>query len=232
MIDKKLLPYILMFAAILLLAVDIRIPVKAYPVFEPFVTEAPQTVDLVVNHVIGHNLMFDLLPDVLGYLLLAVSCVMLGPGNRHFFRQLPWIAVSLGFYLCQLLMPFSLNGGMRFRAGYLLYFISGVLQVLILMRAMLHVCDSLDTTENHTFNNLSIIFMIISCFAGVVVRTCNQSHCVWSFLSNSTLNKAIILHLNMECKLIRQPFRRPFPLPVSSGSAISDTRKYPKRSTV
>ena len=168
MIDKKLLPYILMFAAILLLAVDIRIPVKAYPVFEPFVTEAPQTVDLVVNHVIGHNLMFDLLPDVLGYLLLAVSCVMLGPGNRHFFRQLPWIAVSLGFYLCQLLMPFSLNGGMRFRAGYLLYFLSGVLQVLSLMRAMLHVCDSLDTTENHTFNNLSIIFMIISCFAGVV----------------------------------------------------------------
>lgn len=168
MIDKKLTPYILMFAAVLLLAVDIRIPVKAYPAFEPFVTEAPQTVDLVVNHVIGHHLMFDLLPDVLGYFLLAVSCVMLGPGNKHFFRQLSWIAVSLGFYLCQQLMPFSLNGGMRFRAGYLLYFISGVLQVLILMRAMLHVCDSLDTTENHSFNNLSIIFMIISCFAGMV----------------------------------------------------------------
>lgn len=168
MIDKKLTPYILMFAAVLLLAVDIRIPVKAYPTFEPFVTEAPQTVDLVVNHVIGHHLMFDLLPDVLGYFLLAVSCVMLGPGNKHFFRQLSWIAVRLGFYLCQQLMPFSLNGGMRFRAGYLLYFISGVLQVLILMRAMLHVCDSLDTTENHSFNNLSIIFMIISCFAGMV----------------------------------------------------------------
>lgn len=168
MIDKKLTPYILMFAAVLLLAVDIRIPVKAYPTFEPFVTEAPQTVDLVVNHVIGHHLMFDLLPDVLGYFLLAVSCVMLGPGNKHFFRQLSWIAVSLGFYLCQQLMPFSFNGGMRFRAGYLLYFISGVLQVLILMRAMLHVCDSLDTTENHSFNNLSIIFMIISCFAGMV----------------------------------------------------------------
>lgn len=168
MINKKLTPYILMFAAVLLLAVDIRIPVKAYPAFEPFVTEAPQTVDLVVNHVIGHYLMFDLLPDVLGYLLLAVSCVMLGPGNKHFFRQLSWIAVGLGFYLCQQLMPFSLNGGMRFRAGYLLYFISGVLQVLILMRAMLHVCDSLDTTENHSFNNLSIIFMIISCFAGMV----------------------------------------------------------------
>lgn len=168
MIDRKLIPYILIFAAILLLAVDIRIPVKAYPAFESFVTEAPETVDLVVNHVIGHDLMLDLLPDVLGYLLLAAACMMLGPKNRHFFRQLPWIAVSLGFYLCRQFMPFSLNGGMRFRAGYLLYFVSGVLQVLILMRAMLHVCDSLDTTENHSFNNLSVIFLIISCFAGMV----------------------------------------------------------------
>lgn len=166
--NKKLLPYILMFAAILLLAVDIRIPVKTYPAFEPFVTEAPETVDLVVNHVIGHNLMLDLFSDILGYILLTASCIMLGSGNKHFFRQLPWIAVSLGFYLCQHLMPFSLNGGMRFRAGYLLYFISGVLQVLLLMRSMLHVCDSLETTENHSFNNLSIIFMIISCFSGMV----------------------------------------------------------------
>lgn len=166
--NKKLLPYILMFAAILLLAVDIRIPVKAYPAFEPFLTEAPETVDLVVNHVIGHNLMLDLFSDILGYVLLAASCIMLGPANKHFFRQIPWIAVSLGFYLCQQLMPFSLNGGMRFRAGYLLYFISGILQVLLLMWSMLHVCDGLETTENHSFNNLSAIFMIISCFAGVV----------------------------------------------------------------
>ena len=124
--------------------------------------------DLVIGHVIGHQLMLDLLPDVLGYLLLAISCIMLGPGNRHFFKQLPWIAVSLGFYLCLQLMPFSLNGGMRYRAGYLLYFLSGVLQVLVLMRTMLHVCDGLDTMENHRFNNLSIIFMIIGSFAGVV----------------------------------------------------------------
>lgn len=166
--NKKLLPYVLMFAAILLLAVDIRIPVKAYPAFEPFMTAAPETVDLVVNHVIGHNLMLDLFSDILGYVLLTVSCIMLGPGNKHFFRQIPWIAASLGFYLCQQLMPFSLNGNLRFRAGYLLYFISGILQVLLLMRSMLHVCDGLETTENHHFNNVSIIFMIISCFSGVV----------------------------------------------------------------
>ncbi len=166
--NKKLTPYILLFVAVLLLVVDIRIPVRDYPAFEAFPTEAPQTVDLVINHVIGHQLKLDLFSDVLGYLLLAVSCVMLGAENRHFIRLIPWIAFSLGFYLCQHLMPFSLNGGMRFRAGYLLYFVSGVLQVLVLMRAMIHVCDGLETTENHGFNNLSIIFMIISCFAGMV----------------------------------------------------------------
>jgi len=168
MMSKKLTPYFILFLAVLLLTVDIRVPAWDYPVFEVFPTEAPETVDLVVNHVIGHQLTLDLLPDVLGYLLLAVSCFMLGPENRHFFKQLPWIAVSLGFYLCRHLMPFSLNGGARFRAGYLLYFISDVLQVLILTRAMLHVCDGLNTTENHSYNNLSIIFMMIGSFAGVV----------------------------------------------------------------
>lgn len=173
--NKKLIPYILLFAAVVLLAVDIRIPFKEYPAFEAFATEAPQTVDLVINHVIGRQLQLDVFSDMLGYLLLAAACVMLGMKNKHFIRQLPWVAVSLGFYLCQQLMPFSLNGGMRFRAGYLLYFVSGVLQVLILLRAMLHVCDGLDTTENHSFNNLSIIFMIISCFAGMV------STLIWFF---------------------------------------------------
>lgn len=166
--NQKLTPYYMLFLAVLLLAVDIRVPAWSYPAFEPFLTEAPETVNLVVNHVIGHHLTLDLLPDLLGYLLLAAACVMLGPENRHFFKLLPQAAVSLAFYLCQQLMPFSLNGDMRFRAGYLLYFISGILQVLVLMRAMLHVCDRLNTTENHSFNNLSIIFMIISSFAGVV----------------------------------------------------------------
>ena len=144
----------MMFISVILLVIDIRIPIKVYPDFESFVTEAPKTVDLVINHVIGDYLQLDLLPDALGYVLLAVSCVM--------------IAISLGFYLCQQLMPFSLNGGMRFRAGYLLYFVSGVLQVLVLLRAMFHVCDDLETTENHGFNNLSLIFMLISCFAAMV----------------------------------------------------------------
>lgn len=166
--DKKLKPYFILFLSVMLLAADVRVPVRAYPAFEMFPTEAPETVSLVINHVIGHHLKLDLLPDVLGYLLLAVSCFMLGPENKRFFKQLPWIAVSLGFYLCQNLMPFSLNGDIRFRAGYLLYFVSGILQVLLLMRVMLPVCDRLNTTENHSFNNLSIIFMIISSFAGVV----------------------------------------------------------------
>lgn len=166
--NRKLLPYGTVFLAVILLVIDIRIPIKPYPAFEAFVTEAPETVDLVINHVIGHQLRLDLCSDILGYLLMAAACVMLGRSNKHFVRLLPWTAISLGFYLCQQLMPFSLNGGMRFRAGYLLYFISGILQVLLLLRAMLHVCDGLETTENHSFNNLSIIFMIISCFAGMV----------------------------------------------------------------
>lgn len=166
--SKKLLPYGILFLAVILLVIDIPIPAIAYPTFEPFYTEAPLTVDLLINHVIGHYLRLDLLSDVLGYVLLAAACIMLGPNNKHFFKQLPWIAAGIGFYLCRHLMPFSLNGGLRYRAGYLLYFVSGALQVLVLLRTMIHVCDGLETTENHSYNNLSIILMIISCFAGTV----------------------------------------------------------------
>lgn len=166
--NRKLLPYGILFLAVILLVIDIPIPAIAYPAFEPFHTEAPLTVDLLINHVIGQQLRLDLLSDALGYLLLAAACIMLGPGNKQFYRQLPWIIAGLGFYLCLHLMPFSLNGGLRYRAGYLLYFVSGALQILVLVRSMLHVCDALETTENHGYNNLSIILMIISCFAGTV----------------------------------------------------------------
>lgn len=166
--NRKLLPYAIIFLAVILLVIDIPIPTMAYPAFEPFHTEAPLTVDLLINHVIGHYLRLDLLSDVLGYLLLAAACIMLGPGNKQFFRQLPWIAAGMGFYLCFHLMPFVLNGGRRYRAGYLLYFVACAFQILVLLRTMLHVCDGLETTENHGYNNLSIILMLISCFAGTI----------------------------------------------------------------
>lgn len=169
--NRKLLPYGIVFLAVILLVIDIPIPTMAYPAFEPFHTEAPKTVDLLINHVMGHHLRLDLFSDVLGYLLLAAACVMLGSDNKSFFRLLPWIAAGMGFYLCFHLMPFLLNGRPRYRAGYLLYFVAGALQVLVLLRAMLHVCDGLETTENHGYNNLSIILMLISCFAGAISMT-------------------------------------------------------------
>ena len=85
--NKKLAPYIILFLAVLLLAVDIRLPARDYPAFESFPTEAPETVDLVINHVIGHHLMLDLLPDVLGYVLLPVSNLKQGHVNKHFKKQ-------------------------------------------------------------------------------------------------------------------------------------------------
>lgn len=166
--NRKLLPYGIVFLAVILLVIDIPIPTMAYPAFEPFHTEAPETVDLLINHVTGHQLRLDLLSDVLGYLLLAAACVMLGSNNKPFLRLLPWIAAGMGFYLCFHLMPFFLNGRLRYRTAYLLYYVAGALQVLVLLRTMLHVCDGLETTENHGYNNLSIILMLISCFAGAI----------------------------------------------------------------
>ena len=68
--------YYLLFVALVLLVLDIRIPMFAYPIFEEFRTEAPKTVDMVINHVLGHKVPLDMISDAIGYVLLAAASIM------------------------------------------------------------------------------------------------------------------------------------------------------------
>ena len=112
--------YIMIIVAVFLIILDIRIPTMAYPAFETFKTEAPETLELIIQHVVGSRLRIDLLPDVAGYILLAVSAVQLLAENEKFRKTILWSAAGLGIYVFQNIMPFWLNGNERFRVGYLI----------------------------------------------------------------------------------------------------------------
>lgn len=160
--------YYVLFAAVLLLIVDIRIPAIAYPAFEAFETEAPKTVDMVIHHVIGENIRIDILSDVLGYLLLAVASVLLSARNKKFRRVLLWTAFGLGMYLYKNCMPFFLNGHERFRMGYLIYFVAAVAEAVAVFYAMYALCSQLETVENHSYNNVTVIVAMICIGTGIV----------------------------------------------------------------
>ncbi len=167
--------YYLLFAAALLLILDIRIPAVTYPVFEAFRTEAPVTVSLVIEHVVGDSLRIDVFSDILGYVLLLAAEAWISMEDRRFRTPFIWGAVSAALYGYQQLMPFYLNGSLRFRAGYLLYFAASLLEICALFSAVYAVTRRLESTSNHSYNNVTVIVAMLCAGTGVVAAL------VWFF---------------------------------------------------
>lgn len=160
--------YYLLFIAIVFLIIDIPIPTIAYPAYEAFNTQAPQTVDLVINYVIGPRLKIDIFSDLVGYLLLAAASVMLSFRNRRFRTVLGWTVVSFGICVYQSVMPFLLNGSPRFRMGYLIYFVAAILETVTIFYAMYSLCFQLETLENHSYNNVTVMIAMVCAGVGFV----------------------------------------------------------------
>lgn len=162
--------YLIWYAAIILLIVDVPIGMIKYPAYEKFVTEAPKTVNMVINHVVGHKLRIDFSSDLLGYILLAVSSAMLMKRNDRFRKVFLWAAIGLGIYVCWQIMPFYLNGSFRFRVGYMLYFIETAIKMVVVFQAMYQITHKLENTSNHSFNNITVIMLMLCCACGLVAR--------------------------------------------------------------
>lgn len=177
--------FVLWFAGLFLLLVDVRIGTIPYPKFLEFRTEAPNTVDMVIQHVIGNTMMVDVLSDAVGFALMAAAMFMFvahvstdnniapikaGKLLRSMKLARNWAIAGFFVYIVEKIMPFFYNGNYRFRLGYALYFLLLVAEVLVFSNGSLAVCKFLDNLSNHTYNNLSTIFMMISIGTFVVAR--------------------------------------------------------------
>lgn len=177
--------YVLGFIGLFLLLVDVRIGVMAYPAFEAFRTEAPNTVDMVIRHVIGDTMVVDIFSDAIGYILMAISMAMFVHSVANDNNIAPtkaekvlkslagardWAIGGFFIYVAERIMPFFMNGNYRFRLGYALYFLLLVAEVAVYILGGLGVCKLLDNLANHTYNNLSTIFMMISIGTFIVAR--------------------------------------------------------------
>jgi len=177
--------YILWFTGLFLLLADVRIGVVPYPAFREFRTEAPNTVDMVIRHVIGDTMVIDVLSDAVGYILMFIAMILFikhvkennniapikaGKLLRSMKLARNWAVAGLFVYVVERIMPFIYSGNIRFRLGYGLYFLLLVAEVAVFLHGSLSVCKLLDNLSNHTYNNLSTIFMMISVGSFVVAR--------------------------------------------------------------
>lgn len=140
----------------------------AYPEFIPFETEAPNTVDMVINHVIGPVLKIDLMPDLLAYLLIFISIAGLGSVKKYFYRQIPLLILSMGISFANMLLPFYMNGNLRFRFGYLFYFLACLIRTIALFEYAFCYAKLEECMANHTDNTVTVIFLMISFFTGFI----------------------------------------------------------------
>lgn len=149
----------------------LNIPLKtsiAYPAFIPFSTEAPNTVDMVINQVIGPVLTLDLLPDMLAYILILISIIGLGKVKGYFYRQIPLIILSMGISATNLMLPFYLNSNLRFRFGYLFYFLACLAKVVALFEYSFCFTKMEECRANHRDNTVTVIILMISFFTGFI----------------------------------------------------------------
>lgn len=157
------------WAGILIAVLDIPFKTSiTYPTFLPFATEAPNTVDMVINQVIGPVFTLDLMPDVLAYILILISITGLGKMKRYFYRQIPLIIISMGISTADRILPFYLNGNLRFRLGYLFYFLACLAKVVALFEYSFCYTRMEECRANHRDNTVTVIILMISFFTGFI----------------------------------------------------------------
>lgn len=163
-----------------------------YPAFEPFEAAAPDTVDMIIGHLIGDSVKIDIFSDFIGCLLILIpaSAIVnknmkllaeaeqeqgklpvvykLMKKNNRAFRAFVLGLLTLILYTGYQLMPFVLNGEQRYQIGYFWYIILIFFKCLTFIQAGLICCDAQESVQNHMWNNVVTIFILLSAFAGFV----------------------------------------------------------------
>ena len=68
---------------------------------------------------------------------------------------------------------FLLNSDERFRVGYIIYFVAAACEAIVTFYAMYALCGQLETLENHSYNNVTVIIAMICIAAGMVATIMN-----------------------------------------------------------
>lgn len=162
-----------------------------YPPYVPFPTPAPDTVDMIIGHLIGDSVKIDIFSDIIGCLLILIpvsmiickkmklrdesnqmqekrSLIYVIKKTRREFRTLVFGSLTLILYIGYQIMPFVLNGEPRYQTAYFLYIILVLFKAVTFIHAGLICCELQENTQSHMQNNLAAIFIILSAFAGFV----------------------------------------------------------------
>ncbi len=190
---RKIAILVLLILGMIFLYADVRVATGiAYPDYELVDNTGKLTQKMIVEDVVGLTVTPDVIPDILGYMLLFAAMILIWkirkpesadaaptthpkklmerlwkpPRFRGVMILLPLAGIILG--VLELVAPFFTNGMNRYAIGYLgnfaLAFMTGA-SVLFSVLCFLRECD---TYRNHRKTMIVYLFLILTVAAGFV----------------------------------------------------------------
>lgn len=102
---------ILIIVGLLLGAIDIKVPIGIS--YEPYINSIELGAvfqDYVIGNMVGTEATFDIMPDILGYLLIAIGIFMLIEYGKNLLITYPFLGLVIAKTIIIPCLPFLYNG--------------------------------------------------------------------------------------------------------------------------
>ncbi len=138
----------------------------------------PKIRQYVTENILGSELQIDILPDVLGCVLILLGAIMLIRHNKSFFQVIILAIVSGACSVVLRVLPFFVNGGERIVSALAIFFFSFVFEIWMEYKAIYLIVNVSDDMANVSTNRrmqfgwwvtaFSRIFIFLLTFVGIM----------------------------------------------------------------
>ena len=138
----------------------------------------PKIQEYVMQNILGGQLQMDILPDVLGCILIITGAILLIKHNKSFVKCIVLALISGSLSVFLRVMPFFLNGGARIIVTLALFFFAAVFEIWMEYKVIYMTVAVSDDMANVSTNRrmqfcwwvtvFSRIFIFLLTFVGIV----------------------------------------------------------------
>lgn len=159
--------YILIVLGILFLLVDATVSTGVrYPEYELLENYAVDTQRMVMDDVVSDHMKLDVVPDAVGYVLLAVGALLTLPADKARKRALAVCAAAFAVDLLCPLLPLFADGITVYGGEYFLHWGRAFLEAAAVILIVRCCVASLESKINHKDNVLIWIFVMLAAACG------------------------------------------------------------------